>query len=59
MTDELKNMIDDESLGTLLRSNLSCYMGKVITMDVLSDISKQIVESVDYFINKKDEKEEV
>jgi hypothetical protein len=55
MTDELKIMLDNESLGTLLRSNLSCYLGKTITQDVLNDITGQIIDSIDYFLNKKNE----
>lgn len=54
MTDEFKIKLDDESLTTLIRSNLSCHMGKIITQELLADLTKQIVESIDYFINKLD-----
>lgn len=55
MTDELKIMLDNESLGTLLRSNLSCFMGKTITQELLNELTVQIIESIDYFLNKKEQ----
>ena len=55
MPDELKMMLQNESLTTLLRSNLSCHLGKNITKEVLDELTFQIVESINYFINKKEE----
>jgi hypothetical protein len=55
MADELKIMLNNESLNTLLRSNLACYLGKTINHEILIDITKQIVESIDYFLNKPEE----
>lgn len=55
MVDHLKIMLNNESLETLLRSNLSCYMGKNINQDILGEITSQILDSIDFFLNKKDE----
>lgn len=54
MTEEIRIKLDNESLTTLLRSNLSCYMGKNITQELLTELTKQIIESIDFYINKKD-----
>lgn len=55
MTEEIRIKMDNESLGILLRSNLSCYMGKNITQDLLFELAEQIIESIDYFINQKED----
>lgn len=54
--DEIKDMIQDESLATLLRSNLSCYLGKTMTLDSLDQITTQIVESIVYSMGKSEDK---
>lgn len=51
----IKLTLNTESLIPLLRSNLSCHMNKVMTQEVLEQLTAQIVESIDYFINKTDE----
>lgn len=53
MTDELKIMLDNDSLSTLLRSNLSCHLGKTITQELLNEITHQIIESIHFFLNQK------
>lgn len=50
---EVKFLLNDESLGTLLRLNLSCYLGKNMTCDSLNKLSMQIVESINFVLNKK------
>lgn len=55
MADELRVMLNNETLKTLLRSNLSCYVNKTITSEILEDMTKQIIESIDYFLNKPEE----
>ena len=58
--DKLQILLNNESLSTLLRSNLSCHMGKNINQDLLGEITQQIIESIDFFLNKKElDKEEV
>lgn len=52
--EQVRPLMDNESLSTLLRSNLSCYLGKNITLDSLNEITVQIVESIDYMLNKND-----
>lgn len=56
MTDALKVMLNNESLETLLRSNLSCFMGKNITQELLKELTLQIIESIEYLIHHMDEK---
>jgi hypothetical protein len=53
MDGEIKIMLNDESLATLLRSNLSCHIGKTLTQESLNDVTQQIIESITYFLNKK------
>ena len=53
MIEEIRIKLDNESLGTLLRSNLSCHMGKNITQELLIELAEQIIESIEYFINNK------
>lgn len=55
MTDEINIMLNNDSLSTLLRSNLSCYLGKQITSELLDEITKQIIESIEFFLNQKNE----
>lgn len=55
MTDEINIMLNNDSLSTLLRSNLSCYLGKPITSELLDEITKQIIESIEFFLNQKTE----
>lgn len=54
MTDEIRIMLDNESLATLLRSNISCHLGKTLTQENLSEITDQIIESINYFLNQKE-----
>ena len=56
MTDQIKEMLDNESLATLLRSNISCHMGKTMTRDSLDEITSQIVESINYFLKSEEDK---
>ena len=51
----VKININAESLTTLLRSNISCHMNKTLTQELMEQLTAQIVESIDYFINKSDE----
>lgn len=51
----VKINLNAESLTTLLRSNISCHMNKTLTQELMEQLTAQIVESIDYFINKSDE----
>jgi len=55
MDGEIRIMLNDESLATLLRSNLCCHIGKIMTQESLNEITQQIIESMNYFLNKKEE----
>jgi hypothetical protein len=54
MANEIKIIINDENISTLLRSNLCCYLGKTITSDLLDEMTKQIIESLNYFLDYED-----
>ena len=54
MTEQIKQMIDNESLAKLLRSNLSCYMGENMTQEKLNKIALDIVESIGFVLNNTD-----
>jgi hypothetical protein len=51
----VKIKFNTESLTTLLRSNISCHMNKTLTQELMEQLTAQIIESIDYFINKSDE----
>ncbi len=53
MNEEIRIKLDNESLTTLLRSNLSCFMGKTVTQDLLNELIPQIIDSIDFFINQE------
>ncbi len=57
MSEQPQITLNNEALETLLRSNLSCYMGKSISQDLLGEITHQIMDSIDFFLNKKDEEQ--
>jgi len=48
----VKIKLNTESLTTLLRSNMSCHMNKTLTQELMEQLTAQIIESIDYFINK-------
>jgi hypothetical protein len=48
-------IITSEKLCSLIRSNLSCHAGKPLTQELIETISSQIVESVDYILNRSDD----
>jgi hypothetical protein len=49
--DSLKIRLDRDSLTTLLRSNLSCHLSKRINLELLDELTEQIVESIEFFLN--------
>jgi hypothetical protein len=46
--------LNEENLSTLLKSNISCHFNKPLSHELIDEITKQIVESIDFFINKRD-----
>jgi len=53
--DLVRIKLNTESLTTLLRSNISCHMNKTLNQELMEQLTAQIIESIDYFINKGDE----
>lgn len=53
--DHVKIKLNAESLTTLLRSNISCHLNKNLTQELMNELTAQIIESIDYFINKTDD----
>lgn len=51
----VKISLNTESLTTLLRSNISCHLNKTMTQELMNELVAQIIESIDYFINKTEE----
>jgi hypothetical protein len=43
-----------EELLPLIRNNLSCHLDKSLTKDLLEAIMQQVNDSIDYFIDKKE-----
>lgn len=42
----------DKQLEPLLKSNLACHMNKILTHELIEEISKQIIESIAYIVSK-------
>lgn len=55
MTDEIMITLNKERLGSLVKSNISCHANKMLTQELIDDITNQIIDSVEFFINKRDE----
>lgn len=53
--DCVKINVNTESLTSLLRSNISCHMNKPLTQELIDELTIQIVDSFQYFINKQDD----
>lgn len=47
---------EDERLATILRSNLSEYIGQDMTVKSLDKVTKQIVESIRYWFDREHKK---
>jgi hypothetical protein len=56
MSEEMRIMLDNHTLAILLRSNLSCYVNKVITPEILDEMTSQIIESIEYFLSRTEGK---
>lgn len=52
MKEQIAPELNTEKLTALLRSNLSCHRNQILTQELIDTLSLQIVESIDYFINK-------
>ena len=47
--------INTEGLTKLIRSNISCHMNKPLTQDLIDTLTYQIIESIGYFSNSKED----
>lgn len=47
----VKIKLNTESLTTLLRSNIACHMNKTLTQELMEQLTVQIIESIDFFLN--------
>ena len=52
MMDEIHIKLDSNSLTKLLHTNLATHLGKTLTQEVLNHVTKEIIESIDFFLNK-------
>jgi hypothetical protein len=43
--------LNSEKLSTLLKSNISCHFNKNLDQELIDTLTKQIVESIDFFLN--------
>lgn len=48
--------LKDESLTTLLRSNLSSHLGENMTRATLDKITAEIIESIHFLMNNRNQK---
>ncbi len=54
MNNPVSIKLNTESLTQLLRSNLSCHVNKALTQELIDTLTMQIVESIEFFVNKED-----
>lgn len=51
-----KLIIKKEDLEKLIRSNISCHSGKIVSNDFVNEIAIQIIDSIVFFIKEGREK---
>lgn len=49
MTEELL-----ATLAPLIRNNLSCYVDKPLTKELIETLSEQIIDSIEFILSKKE-----
>jgi hypothetical protein len=54
--EQVRPLIEDESLVSLLRTNLAGHLGKEMTRDALNELASQIIESIDYKLRNPEDK---
>jgi hypothetical protein len=50
-----KIKLNEENLSLLLKSNISCHFNKPLTQELIDTLTKQIIESIDFFLNNPGE----
>ncbi len=48
-------VINNDALSALIKSNIACYFNKSLTQELIDTLTKQIVDSIDYFIDSTNE----
>ncbi len=43
--------LNNEKLTTLLKSNISCHFNKNLDQELIDTLTKQIIESIEFFLN--------
>lgn len=51
----LRISLDEEQLSSLVKSNISCHFNKPLSSDLIDVLTQQIVESIDFFLNQKND----
>lgn len=46
-----KICLNEEKLTVLLKSNISCHFNKPLNQELIDTLTKQIIESIDFFLN--------
>jgi hypothetical protein len=54
MNKEVEIIINEEKLSHLIKSNISCHANKLLNQELIEALTHQIIESIDYFLNKPD-----
>jgi hypothetical protein len=52
---EPRIIFEAKQLTPLIKSNLSCHNNKPLTQELIEALTTQITESIDYFLNKREE----
>jgi hypothetical protein len=52
LIEEIQIKINSDILSGLIKSNLSCYNNKSLNQELIDTITNQIIDSIDYFLNK-------
>ena len=47
--------LNQELLRGLLRSNICCHLNKPLTEELIEELTQQIIDSIDYFLNNAEE----
>lgn len=43
-------ILTEEKLSCLVKSNISCYFNKPLSSDLINELTQQIVESINFYI---------
>ncbi len=46
--------LNPEFFAPLIKSNISCHVNKTINSDLIDEITQQIIDSINFSLNKRD-----